>query len=350
MFSDPLISIIIVTYNSKKDIDECLRAIEDQSYRNFEVIVVDNASSDGTADHVGRGYPRVKLLRNDANLGYSGGNNSGVDIAKGEYIAILNPDVAVDKEWLNEMVGHAKKHPEAGIVASKVVLYDNPRVVNACGNDVHFTGLAFCRGYGDEEGKYSSQEYVLAPSGCSFLTKRKVVRDVGLFDDDFFIDFADIDFAVRCHLMGYKCLLVPSSKVLHKFVLKMNPVRYFVLERGRYLLLLKNFSRRTLVIIFPSLILTEVLTWAFAILRGREYIMAKMAAYRWIRRNWQRIMKKRRIIQKLRRIDDKGVLKLMTYRISIPQRWLKRRALRIIVETFFNLLYFMLYRVTLSLL
>lgn len=343
----PLVSIIIVTYNSRDDIDECLKSVENQTYKDFEVIVVDNASSDGTSDYIERNYPFVKLVRSEVNLGYSGGNALGLSYAQGEYITLLNADVAVDGDWLSELVAGTRKHSEAGIIASNILLYNNSRIVNAYGNEVHFTGLVFSRFWGKLESG-CKEEYVLSPSGAAFMVRRDVVKDVGFIDGDFFMEFGDVDLALRVLLRGWKCVVMPSSRAYHKFLLKMTPRRYFVLERGRYLTLVKNFSRRTLTLLFPSLVVTEVLSWGFALYRGKDYVASKVAAYNWMLKNLTRTLKKRTKVQKLRRVNDKKLLELMTYKVSIPEQWLKGVS-ETIIENFFNAFYKILYRIILYL-
>ena len=343
MSRNPLVSILIVTYNSKRDIGECLKSVFNQSYGNFEVIVVDNASSDGTPEYVQKRFPTVKVVKCRRNLGYSGGNVVGLRYARGDYIVILNPDTVVDKYWLKELVEGARRYPDAGMIGSNVLLYGEPRTVNACGNEFHFTGLVFSRFFGGCMEK-CREEYILVPSGAAFMIRRCAINDVGFMDEDFFTLFADIDLALRFQLRGWKCVVISSSKVYHKFLLKMSPLRFFRLERGRYLALLKNFDKETLVLLLPSLVLTEILTWGFALLRGRKYVMSKIMTYRWILRSKQRILEKRRQIQKFRRVYDRELLRLTTWKINVPQQWLKNGFFKRFVELLFNAFYFFLFR------
>ena len=346
-----MVSVIIVNYNGREHLKECLSSGLGQSYGNFEVILVDNCSTDGSAEYVQRNFPKVKVVKNSENLGYGGGNNIGFKNARGEYIVVLNPDTVVDKDWLKELVNAIQRRPNVKMVTSKVLLYHDPKRINACGNDIHFTGLVFSRGLGERENHYTEEGYVVAPSGCSFLVPRELIEEIGFFDTELSNHwlFEDTDLAIRLQLRGYKCLFTPHSKVYHKFALKMSSLRYFMLERGRYMLLLKNLSRKTLAIILPSLALTEILTWGFAILKGQKYVMTKIVVYKWIIKSWQKMIKKRRGVQKLRRISDKEILKLMTCRINLSEKWLKKRLFKTATETFFNVLYRILYKITLLL-
>ncbi len=141
-----LVSIIILTYNSKKDIPDCLPKVINQSYSNKEIIVVDNCSKDGTSDFIKSTYPEIKVIESDFNMGYPAGNNYGVTQAKGEYIVIVNPDTIPHNDWLNELIKPFDENPNIAITTSKILIYDQTDIINTCGNYSHFTGLDFCRG------------------------------------------------------------------------------------------------------------------------------------------------------------------------------------------------------------
>jgi len=341
---EPLVSIIIVSYNGLKNIDACLKSVESQSYKRFEAIVVDSASNDGTPEYISRYYPYVKLVRSERNLGYSGGNALGLKHAQGDFVAILNQDVILDKDWLLELLRCAERHQEAGIIASNVLLHSNPSIANAYGNEVHFTGLTFSRFLGKLRSDFK-EEYVIAPCGAAFMIRRKMIDDVGFIEGTFFMEFGDVDLALRGWLHGWKCVITPTAEAYHKFVLKMTPQRYFILERGRYLILLKNFTYRTLVFILPSLMLTEMLTWAYALLYGKNYLVSKIEAYRWVLKKLPRIIKNREKVQKFRRTTDKTLLELTIQKISIPEKWFKEPA-KFFIESYLNVLYKALFRIS----
>jgi len=309
------INIIIVTHNSEKDIEECLMSIYKQTYRNFDIIVVDNASSDKTLERA-RQFPNVKIISNPRNVGYSGGNNIGYENTDGDYITILNPDTIVDKNWLSELMKTLANNVKVGIVTPKVLMYDHKGIINTCGNDVHFTGLGFSRGINEQERYYDNPEYLFTPAGCSFVIKREVIEKVGFFDEDFFLRSEVPDLAWRTHLAGYKCKYVPTSKVFHKYSFKMNSFWYYVTERGRFLLMLKNYTYRSLVLIFLPLIVTEMLTWGYALLKGKEFVLSKVLAYKWIIRSRHKICRKRQSIHKIRRITDREIFRMLKWEIG----------------------------------
>ncbi len=292
VYNNLLVSVIIVTHNNENEIGECLDSIikdsiTRQSIYNFEIIVVDNASTDNTRlivkDQFMKNSKQVRLVENLTNPGYAGGNNLGFNECNGSLIAILNPDLVVDENWLEELIKASERHPDAGILGSNVLLYNNRSEINACGNDVHFTGLVFARMYSDSECK-CKEEYIAAPSGAAFMFRREILdklKEAEPFDDFFIWDYPDIDLALKVLASGMNCVIVPSSKVYHKFKFKMSSERYFLLERGRYAIL-RHFTRLTRTLMLPALLLTELITWGFAFGKGGSYLLSKLKVYGWL--------------------------------------------------------------------
>jgi len=335
---NPLVSIIIVTYNNKDDIEECLDSILNQTYKNFEIIVVDNASKDGTPDIVQRKYPTVRLIRSPKNLGYAGGNALGLKFARGDYIVILNPDTVVDKNWLRELVSVANMDDKVGIVGACVLLYDRPDRINALGNILHFTGLVFCNAFYEPYDKYKEKDHFLAlPSGAAFLVKRKVIEEVGFMDEPFFMEFSDTDFAVRAILKDWRCIVTRNSIVHHKWKPKMTPERLFVLERNRLLLLMRTFNRRLLAILLPSLLLTELLILGFCLISGKQYLSAKIASLKAILR-----LKKIYYDRDSRNVSYRNLMNYLDYKVCIPEGLIKlrsRKALQRLLSSVYRLLF-----------
>jgi len=259
-----------------------------QEYQSFEVIIVDNASTDKTVERIQQNFADnevVSLIKNPQNAWYTGGNNLGCQHSKGEMIVILNPDLIVDKFWLSRLVDAYHKHENAGIVGSNVLLFDNPDIVNACGNDIHLTGFVFTRFYGEHPRECMKEEAVAAPSGASFIFSRDKLKSIGRqtpFDTTrFFMDCSDADLALEFLSHGFLCYVAPSSKVFHKFKFKMNPGRLFVLETSRYQIL-GHFRRKTLFMMLPALIVTELIVWSFILFTDRRLIKSKIKVQLWL--------------------------------------------------------------------
>lgn len=272
---EELATVIIVTYNSRHYLNACLNSVLDQDYPH-EVMIVDNCSVDGTVEYVRNAFPQVKVIECPENRGYGAGNNLGVRHAKGEYIVILNPDVIVEKGWLRELVTPLHDNPKK-ITTPKILVYDGS-VINTCGNINNFTGLTFTRGLGEEPSRFDSVEAVSGISGACFALRRADYISLGGFDENFFLYNEDSDLSWRANLLKYSIHSIPTSIVRHDYQLKVSPEKIYYLETGRYLILRKYFSRRDLLLIAPSLLITEVLTFGYAMKFGTVGIQRKFSA------------------------------------------------------------------------
>ncbi len=333
-----LVSIIILTYNCKNDLPDCLPNIIKQSYPNKEIIVVDNCSTDGTASFIKTNYLEIRVVESDTNLGYPGGNNYGVTQAKGEYIVIVNPDTIPHNNWLEELIKPLNENPDIAITTSKILIYDNNDLINTCGNYSHFTGLDFCRGLSKDSSNFNIPEELGAFSGCSFAIRREAFENIGGFDADFFLYEEDVDLSWRARLLGYKIMFVPTSIIYHKYMLTLQPWKEYYLERNRHIMLLKNYSLKMLILAIPALIVTEIVTTGYAIYAGIPYILNKLRAYWWIFLNINGILHKRSLIQKNRRISDKEFTEELEWRVPFEQV-VQNKVLYLLVDSIFNTFY-----------
>lgn len=273
------ISIIIVTFNSESFIDACLKSIVEQNDFNrysLEIIIVDNYSTDKTINMLKSEYPFVKIISNSENIGYGKANNIGACQANGKYLIIMNPDTIVENGWLAGLLKPLVDGKKL-ITTPKILVYDGSRI-NTCGNVIHFTGLACTRGYGSKPDTYNEPEYVCEASGCCFAIKKENFIELGGFDKNIFLYHEDVEFSYRALLFGFKILYVPISIIRHDYSMKINPKKLYYLERGRYLILRKYFSRRDYLLMFPSLLMAEVLTFGQASAFGKEGILYKIKA------------------------------------------------------------------------
>jgi GT2 family glycosyltransferase len=309
------VSIITVTHNNEKDIEEYLTSIFKQTYKNFEIVIVDSASSDKTLERI-KLFSKVKVVSVLKNVGYGKGSNIGYKASNGDFVAILNPDTIVNENWLSELIKVLRKNPKIGIVTPKILMYANKKIINTCGNDVHFTGFGFSRGINQHECNYDSPASLFTPSGCSFIIRREILEKVGFFDEDFFLRSEVPDLAWRTHLIGYTCVYVPTSKVFHKYSFKMNCFWYYLTERGRLLLILKNYTYKSLVLLLFPLIMAEMLSWGYALLKGKDFVLAKVLAYTWLIENKHKIRKKRLLVNELRRVADREIFRMLKWEIE----------------------------------
>ncbi|MBM4465660.1 MAG: glycosyltransferase family 2 protein [Chloroflexi bacterium] len=213
----PPASIIIPNWNGAHHLPTCLDSLRRQSYPHFEVIVVDNGSTDGSLELLERDYPKVQVVALPENRGFAGGVNAGICEAEGEIIAVFNNDAEADPRWLEELVEALARHPEAGMATPKVLLFDQRDVIHTTGDFYGVDGVPGNRGvWQRDEGQFDGKEYVFGAAGVAAAYRRAMLDVVGLFDEDLFSFCEDVDLAWRAQLVGWKCVYVPTAVVYHK--------------------------------------------------------------------------------------------------------------------------------------
>jgi GT2 family glycosyltransferase len=312
-------SVIIVNYNGRDYISECLDSLLNSVPAETEIIVVDNDSKDTSADFIQEQYPGVVLLRNPLNGGFGQGNNLGVEHAHGEYLVFLNPDTRVTPGWLENMIEVLDSAPNVGMVTPKILLMNEPKLINACGNDVHFTGLTLCRGARATADSYDQLAIVSAVSGAAFVMRRSVFDEIGGFDPLLFMYMDDTDLSLRVRQAGYECIYAPNSVVYHDYSLSFGPRKTYFQERNRYIMLLKSWRWRTLALMVLPLLLSELVTWGFVLTKERRNPINKLRAYWDILKVWPEIMTQRCEVQTRRKVTDRKLLTELTYRMEFEQ-------------------------------
>jgi GT2 family glycosyltransferase len=309
----PDISVVVLTYNHVRDIEECIRSVLESETAPLtkEVILVDNASTDGTADLVRNNFPTVKVVQNPTNIGYGPGFNVGVANSSGQFVVILNPDVTVPAGSIKALVQALRDDPAAKITTSKILMYDDRDRINACGVDLNYAGFVFSRGLGASASLYREDCYVGAPSGCAFAIRRDTIEKLGLFDELFFLRGELSDLGWKVLSSGFKIRYVSGSTVYHKYRFKLDPFWFYYNERGRLLMVLKNYSSPTLVKMIPILVISEGLVIAYSISRGSRHLLSKLRSYYWIVKNRRTVLAHRREFQSLRKVPDSEIVKSM---------------------------------------
>lgn len=312
------VSIILIAFNDKQHLPDCLNSLLRQN--NAEVIVVDNASNDGSSELIETHYPQVKLIRAGTNLGFGGGNNLGAQAAQGNYLVFLNSDTIVDENWLNPLVETLERDTSIGLVTAKLLLMSDPQRINTCGNDVHFTGFGYLRAYQQPSDTYTNDEEVCSVSGAAFAVRKDLFLSLGGFDEGFFPAYVeDTDLSWRTRLAGYRNVAVADSRVLHDYKTGFSPQKYHWLERNRWQLILKTYRLPTLALLLPALLLSEIVTWGFATLKGGSYLRTKLQVYGWLLQNMGAIRRSRKKLQQSRVTSDRDLLKWCTPRLNFAQ-------------------------------
>lgn len=315
----PRASVVIVVYNAQADLARCLRSLAAAGHPQDEIIVVDNASRDGSADMVESAFPAVRLVRSASNVGFGEGNNLGAAQARGRYLAFLNPDTEVTPGWLDALIAALESSPRVGMATAKILLREERERINTCGGDTHLTGLTLCRGMGQQRDEMAEPAAVGAVSGAAFVMRRALFRQVGGFDGSFFMYMEDTDLSWRVRLAGYTCLYAPEAVVYHRYNLRFGPDKTYYQERNRYVMLLKGLRWPTLLLLAPALLLAEVVTWGYVLVGDRPRWRNKLRAYGYIVRHWPAIMAERRRVQAQRGAADRTLLRQTTHHLAYEQ-------------------------------
>jgi len=322
------VSIVIPNFNGRRHLEVCLSSIQNLTYRNFETIVVDNASTDDSVDFIKTNYPRVKLLVNAVNLGFAGGCNVGMRSAKGAYVALLNNDVEVDPNWLNELVLVAQSDPRIAICASKIMMFQNRRVFNSAGGEYDVYGSGHDRGLFEfDHGQFSRREEVFFACGGAMLVCRDVLQNTGLFDSRYFMYGEDVDLCWRARLGGYKVVYVPSAVVYHKYGGTMEPLksqRLYLTSRNSLCSILKNYSWKNLAKAFLRFCSLKVVESLLFFVSGRvNASFAILKAILWNIANLNETWRKRMRVQMLRKLSDNNIERMMVKESIELRRFLK---------------------------
>ncbi len=239
----PLASVVIPNWNGLVHMPVCLEALRGQTYRDLEVIVVDNGSTDGSTAWIADEYPEVRQLILDRNLGLTGANNRGFRAARGEVLISLNNDTEAEPDLVAALVGALCEHPEAGIAAAKMRLFDRRDVLHSAGDGYGVDGIPFNRGvWQRDEGQFDRPGWIFGGCGGAVAYRRAMLDQVGLFDESFFMYCEDVDLNWRAQLAGWPCWYTPDAVVYHKLsATGGGPIASFYTGRNTLWVLAKNY-------------------------------------------------------------------------------------------------------------
>lgn len=210
------LSVVIPNWNGLNFLETCLDALRAQTHTEIDVIIVDNASEDGSQDFIKTHYPDVMLIELSENTGFTGACNAGMEQAQGEIIALLNNDTEVDPDWAKEVCNAFERYPEIGAVASKMLLFNQRDHIHTAGDLFTKDGRAVNRGvWQKDEGQFEEEVFVFSACGGSSAYRKEMLDEIGLLDHDYFFLLEDIDLCWRAQLMGWKVLYVPTAIVYH---------------------------------------------------------------------------------------------------------------------------------------
>lgn len=307
-----LVSVIIPNWNGLELMKICLPSLLKQSYENFEVIVVDNGSSDGSVNYLKVKFPQIKNVVLSKNFGFSKAVNEGIKASKGEFIFLLNNDTEVDKDCIRELVCAVEEHSEVGFVSAKILKFDRRGIIDNAGDYLDSVGHLLTRGLNEKDDKnFQVGEYIFLATGGGSLIKRQVFNKIGFFDESYFFYMEDADLCFRAQLAGFKGWFEPEAKIYHMRMAssKKNPVLFDTLVfRNMTITMLKDFPMGLILHNFNwlKIILVHLNTIRFLISKG--YLLEVVKAEFFILSNLGNILKKRRKIQKSKTVTDEYII------------------------------------------
>lgn len=305
----PAISIIILNWNGKRFLDDCLGSLAAQVFRDFETILLDNGSTDGSAAHIEGNYPWVKLIGLPENLGFSGGNNRALQECRGDHIVTLNNDTNVEPGFLAELLKVVEADPGIGMVAAKMLNFYQPGRIDSVGIKIAANGMSYNIGVGEkDDGQYDAPAGVFGPCAGAALYRRSMLEKVGFFDPSFFAYYEDVDLAWRGRLAGWRCVTAPGAVVYHVHSAtsgKMSPFTVYHVQRNKWFVILKNWPAALFLKRLPLIVSFDMASLVLAVLRGQFFaaIRARFA----VLRSLPHLLRSRRGIKKMHRVTSREI-------------------------------------------
>jgi GT2 family glycosyltransferase len=332
MAHNDLVSVTLVTYNSGRFIKRCLESVLAQKSATIEIIIVDNASTDGTLDILEHFEDRCRIVYNDENIGFAAAQNQAIRLSSGDWVLTLNPDVLLLPNFIRALLDSGNMDPKIGTVCGKLLAirptFDLPEKPLVDSTGIYFTPMLRHLDRGSQEvdnGHYLKHEYVFGATAAAALYRREMIDDISIdgefFDPDFFVYREDADVAWRAQLFGWHCLYTPHARGYHvRNVLPGNrralpPVINMHSVKNRFLMRIKNMTGDLYRRNWASITCRDFVVLACCLVREHS----SLKAFWYLARNWRRVLAKRRQIMARRRVDDAYLASWFKYQpVSLP--------------------------------
>ncbi|EKD94515.1 MAG: hypothetical protein ACD_26C00034G0050 [uncultured bacterium] len=330
MKKNPKVSIIITNYNGGQVLLNCIESVKKINYPNFELILVDDMSVDDSFQKVlnNKGKLKIKSVINKRNLGFAGANNEGLRLAFGDYVLLLNNDTLVDRELLRILVDRMEKDSTIGVAQPKIKMMDRKGYLDNAGSFLTKTGFLSHWGFGEKDSdEFDNERIIFSAKGACLMIKREVVEKIGLFDKDFGSYMEESDFCWRAWTAGYKVYYLPETYIYHKlgytFSRQVSPINInYNSFKNRILMLYKNLETKNLfLILIPHLVILTVLSFYYLFKFQFAKFLMIVRAMIWNIKNIVTSSKKRKMIQKMRTINDDDLFKIILHKINIKKSY-----------------------------
>ena len=330
----PKVSIIIPHWNGIETLSECLESLQKSSYPSYEVIVVDNYSTDGSQDWIKKNHPNINLVENNNNYGYAGGCNRGADTALGDYLLFLNNDTTQSPDWLAPLVNLFEKDSSIAAAQPKILNYYKNNIFDYAGGSGGYMDIfcfPFARGrifltQEEDHQQYDDSRECFWASGTSIMVRKNLFLQAGKFDEVFFSHMEEIDLCWRLQAMGYSIWVEPKSVVYHKNAVSLpmhTHKKYYLNHRNSLLMLFSNFSIPTAFYVGIMRLMLEFIAIGYSVVKlDLNHISGILRSLIWILFHPLTIIRKRFQFKKIRIRKDKEIIKKMSNRSIVLEHYL----------------------------
>ncbi len=316
--SDKKISIVVVNWNGKSFLQDCLGSLLSQTYANREIIAVDNGSGDDSVGYIREHFPAVAVVALASNAGFTGGNGEGLKVSHGEFICLVNNDTKVHERWLENLVQPMLTDRSIGICASKILFATNG-TLNSAGDGITTAAVGFNIGLNQGAAQFNMPARVFGACGAAVLYRRQMLEEIGFLDEDFFLYDEDTDLSFRAQLAGWKCAYVPTAIVHHvsnATTVRLSDIHVYYHARNLEFVWIKNMPAGLMLRFAPQKLLQEIGSFCYICLRHGKwgaYFRAKRDALRM----FPLMRQKRKDIQSRRRVSKFYLRSMMTPLLSM---------------------------------
>jgi len=313
----PFFTVIIVAFNSGDYLDECINALEKQIFKDFEIIIFDNGTKDGSAHSINSSRLNINIIKSTSNKGFAVGNNAAAKDAKGGWLVLLNSDAIPEKDWLSEIFKAVCRYPDIVIFGSTQINYHHPKVLDGAGDHYHVFGAAWRGAKGYPVDSILEDTIVMGPCGAAAVLKKDVFEKLGGMAECFFCYYEDVDLALRFRLAGYLCVQLANARVKHvgsaTFGTNSEFSRYYI-SRNKIWTFIRCLPTALLIMLLPSFFIIVLIRLCFAIGR-RDFKIRARASWDAIC-NLPEIWRQRRSVQLYRKISAIQFARSMTWSIG----------------------------------